>query len=63
MEVIVKRKKSRECQGRCERRSKGFVKIKRNIFFFIFFYFFFFFWGGGGGGGPVGGSGGGTGWM
>ena len=30
-------------QGRCEQRSKVFVKT-------FFFFFFFFFWGGGGGG-------------
>ena len=34
-------------QGRCERRSEAFVKIKKKkIFFFILFFF-----GGGGGGG------------
>ena len=36
-------------QGRCEKRSEFFVKIKK------FFFFFFFFWGGGGGSGRGGG--------
>ena len=36
-----------KCQGRCEWRSEGFVKIQ-----------FFFFWGGSGGGGGGGGHGG-----
>ena len=31
-------------QGRCERRSEAFVKIKKTIFFI------YFFWGWGGGG-------------
>ena len=59
MEVIVKRKKKVSGgggggggQGRCERRSEAFVKIrKKNIFF----------WGVGWGGGF--GLGGGSGWM
>ena len=43
-------------QGRCERRSEAFVKIRKK---YLFFFFFFFFWGGGGvglgGGGGQGG--------
>ena len=43
-------------QGRCERRSEVFVKIKKKRFLFFFSFFFFFFLGGGGlvGGGGVG---------
>ena len=33
MEVIVKRKKSQEGHGRCERRSEAFVKIQKKNFF------------------------------
>ena len=39
MEVIVKRKKKSGGgggQGRCERRSEAFVKIKKKNFFFFF---------------------------
>ena len=41
-------------QGRCERRSEAFVKIKKK---------YFFFFGGGGAWGRVGWGGGGSGWM
>ena len=41
------KEKVRGGQGRCERRSEAFVKIKKKIFFFIFI-------GGGGGGGGGG---------
>ena len=44
-----------EGQGRCERRSKAFVKIQKKKFFFLFFFFFFL----GGGGVGLGG----LGWM
>ena len=60
MAVIVKRKKKKKSvvgggggQGRCERRSEAFVKIKKKQFFFFFFFFL---------GGGVG-LGGGSGWM
>ena len=43
-------------QGRCERRSEAFVKIRKKKTFFFFFFL-------GGGGGGSGWGGGGSGWM